>query len=210
MSRGIDRDRPTATPGPGTALEPSRSAVRYPGGLAARYRWVGSNQTASLIALSESGGQLSDHGPLVSADPDRMCRAELRIEGPLGEWTARFASPIFDEPTGVLWDVPGLLLVKYGFVAYALLSRTGELRWMHRAGTPLVAVLASSRLPHVIVQSEIETTAVRDDGTVAWRIAHSDVVAEAGLTGGQLILVGYSGPLAPIDPQTGQMWKPGG
>lgn len=201
---------PDSHPSESVLVEPHRSAVRYPGGLAARYRWVGSNQAGALLASSEAGGDLTDHGPLISDDPDRMCRAELRVEGPLGDWTARFASPIFDEPAGVLWDVPGLLLIKYGFAAYALASRTGELRWLHRSGTPLVAVLASSRLPHVIVQSEVETTAVREDGTVSWRIAHSDVVAEAGLVGGQLILTGYGGTLAPIDPGTGRVWKPGG
>ncbi len=184
--------------------DPKHSAVQYPGGLAARYRWVGSNEAAAIRATSEGTGSFADHGPLVAADPDRLCRAELRVEGPLGAWTARFASPIYDEPTGVLWDVPGLLIVKYGFVAYALVGRTGELRWRHVSGTPLVTVIASSRLPHVIVQSEIETTAVRADGEVAWRIAHSDVVAEAELIGGRLILTSYGGALQPIDPLTGR------
>jgi hypothetical protein len=172
--------------------------------LAARYRWVGSGQAESLRSTTEEGGIMSDHGPLVAAEPDRLCRAELRVEGPLGAWTARFASLIYDEPQGVVWDTPGLLLIKYGFAVYALVGRTGELRWMHPSGTPLVAVLASSRLPHVIVQGEVETVALGVDGEVAWRIAHSDVVSDAELVGGRLVLSGYGGVLPPIDPVTGR------
>lgn len=186
-----------------SGVEPHRSTVRYPGGLVARYRWVGSGQADAIRRTSEETGTLTDHGSLVSADPDRLCRAEVRIEGPIGAWTARFASLIHDEPQGVVWDVPGLLLVKYGFGVYALSARTGELRWVHASGTPIAAVLASSRLPHVIVQSEVETVALRDDGEVAWRIAHSEVVAEAELVAGRLILTGYAGVLPPIDPLTG-------
>ena len=106
-----------------------------------------------------------------------MCRAEVRVEGPLGIWTARFASPVFDEPAGLLWDSEALLVVKYGFLAYALASRTGELRWAYVAGTPTVAVLGSTRLPHVLVQSEVETVALDPAGAVRWRVAHGDVVA---------------------------------
>ncbi len=190
---------------PGSALaEPGRSLVRYPGGLTARYRWVGSDQADSLRSTAEEGGMLTDHGPLVAVEPDRLCRAELRVEGPVGAWTARFASLIYDEPQGVVWDTCGLLLIKYGFAAYALVARTGELRWMHASGTPLVAVLASSRTRHVIVQSEVETVAVREAGDVVWRIAHSDVVADAELVGGRLVLSGYGGVLPPIDPATGR------
>ena len=71
-----------------------------------------------------------------STDPDRLCRAELRVEGPLGIWTARFASVISDEPDGLLWDTQGLLLVRYGFRVYALEARTGDLRWSRDSGTP--------------------------------------------------------------------------
>lgn len=157
--------------------------------------------------LGEIGGATvtaSDHGLLVSTDPDRLCRAELLIQGPVGAWRARFASPIFDEPHGLLWDTAGLLVVKYGFVAYALASRTGDLRWTYEARTPLVSVLGSPRLSHVLIQSEVETAALRHDGEVAWRVAHPDVVAEAELVGGRLVLTGYAGVLAPIDPQSGQ------
>ena len=43
--------------------------------------------------------------------------------------------------------------VRDGFVAYALEARGGASRWQHRSGTPLVAVLGSSRLEHVLLQS---------------------------------------------------------
>lgn len=181
-----------------------RSAVQYPGGLAARYRWSGSGAAAAVFALSESGGRLADHGALVSPQADRLCRAELRVEGPAGAWTARFASPIFDEPSGLYWDTTGLLLVRYGFVLYALDGRNGDLRWRHASRTPLMAVLGSSRLPHVLSQSEVETFALDAAGDVVWRIAHSDVVSAAELLGGRLVLTSYAGLLQSIDPLTGR------
>ena len=70
--------------------EPVNAAVAYPGGLRARWRWGGSGQSAAVFALSEAGGTLIDLGPSVSADPDALCRAELRLEGPRGAWAARF------------------------------------------------------------------------------------------------------------------------
>jgi hypothetical protein len=181
-----------------------RAGLQYPGGLAARYRWAGSGQGEAVFALSEAGGSLADLGHLASDAPERACRAELRIEGPLGAWTVRLASPIFDEPQGLLWDDVGLLIVKYGFVAYALVGRTGDLRWHVACGTPIVAILGSSRLPHVLVQGEIETIAVRDDGSVAWRAAHDEVVTEAEMVGGRLVLVGFDGRARVLDPTTGR------
>jgi putative pyrroloquinoline-quinone binding quinoprotein len=183
---------------------PNRSTVQYPGGLSARYRWAGSGQPESVFSLSESGGRLDDHGAVVSPEPDRLCRAELRIEGPVGMWTARFASPIFDEPQGLMWDVPSLLIVKYGFLVYALDARGGELRWTFASGTPLMSVMGSPRLPHVIAQGEVETAALREDGSVAWRVAHSDVVVEATLVGGQLVLTSYAGARQTLDPLSGR------
>jgi hypothetical protein len=181
-----------------------RASVQYPGGLAARYRWGGTGSASDVFGLSEAGGDLRDHGPLVSPEPDRLCRAELRVEGPLGTWTARFASPIFDAPSGLLWDTPGLLLVKYGFIVYAIEGRTGELRWHHVSRTPMVAVLGSSRLPLAIAQTEVETFALDAEGAVTWRLAHSDVVASAELVGGRLVLTSYVGLLQAIDPLTGR------
>ena len=104
----------------------------------------------------------------------------------------------------MLWDTEGQLVVKYGFHAYGLDARSGDLRWSHRSATPLVAVIASSRLRHVLLQAELETFAVEADGTVAWRIAHSDVVTAAELVGGRLVLTSYSGQVNAIDPGTGR------
>lgn len=184
--------------------EVGRSTVGYPGGLAARYRWGGSGSAEEVFALSESGGTLTDHTPLAGGDPVRMCRAELRVEGPQGTWTARFASPVFDEPTGVVWDTQAQLVVKYGFRVYGLAGRTGELLWSHLSGTPIVTVLGSPRLDHVIVQSEVETVALDPAGDVRWRVAHSDVIAGAELTGGMLTLQTYGGAVVAFDPASGR------
>jgi len=90
--------------------EPHNATVTYPGGLRARWRWGGSGQGPAVFALSEAGGSLVDLGALVAADPEPLCRAELRLEGPRGAWTARFASAIFDEPRAAHWDDAGLLV----------------------------------------------------------------------------------------------------
>ena len=82
--------------------------------------------------------------------------------------------------------------------------RRGEPRWEHRSATPIVALLGSPRLAHVIVQAEIETFALEPDGTVAWRVAHSDVVTAAELVGGRLVLTGFDGQLNALDPVTGR------
>ncbi|MGP1673725.1 MAG: outer membrane protein assembly factor BamB family protein [Candidatus Limnocylindrales bacterium] len=186
------------------AAEPRNATITYPGGLRARWRWGGSGQSATVFALSEAGGALNDLGPLVSTDPDALCRAELRLEGPRGAWTARFASTIHDEPRARYWDTEGLLVVAYGFHTFGLDAATGETRWEHRSATPIIALLGSSRLRHVIVQSEIETFALEADGTVAWRVAHSDVVTAADLVGGRLVLTGFDGQLNALDPSSGR------
>jgi len=54
------------------------------------------------------------------------------------------------------------------------------------------------------VQAEIETFAIGPDGEVAWRIAHSDVVTEAALVGGRLVLTSFGGQLSALDPRTGR------
>jgi PQQ-like domain len=188
----------------GTAGEPRDATVAYPGGLRARWRWGGSGQGPAVFALSESGGTLSDHGPLVSPDFEALCRAEVRIDGPGGAWSARFASTIHDEPAGFLWDEHGLFVVKYGFHTYGFDARSGELRWSHRSATPLITVVSSSRLAHVVAQSEIETFAIEADGAVAWRVAHSDVVTEAELVGGRLVLTSFGGEVRALDPASGR------
>ncbi len=193
----------TGTTGP-TPPEPRNSTVAYPGGLRARWRWGGSGQAAAVFALSEAGGTLVDLGPRVSADPDALCRAELRLEGPRGAWTARFASTIHDEPRAIYWDDEGLLVVAYGFHVFGLDAAGGDPRWEHRSATPIVALLGSSRLAHVLVQAEIETFALEADGSVGWRIAHSDVVVAAEMMGGRLVLTGFNGQVNAVDPVTGR------
>jgi len=172
--------------------------------LRARWRWAGSGQAAAVFALSEVGGSLLDLGPEVDPEPDALCRAELRVDGPAGAWTLRLASRINDEPAAQHWDTAGQLVIKYGFHAYGVDARSGALRWSHRSATPLLGVFASSRLRHVLLQAELETFAVEADGTVAWRIAHTDVVVEAAMVGGRLVLTGYGGGVNAIDPATGR------
>jgi hypothetical protein len=184
--------------------EPRHAAITFPGGLRAALRWTGSGGADALFALSEAGGPLVDLGELSGPDPDRRCRAEVRVETPSGPWTVRLASLVSDEPEGLAWDNEGLLLVKYGFHVYALEARTGVLRWRHRSATPVLVLLGSSRLPHVLAQAEIETFALRGDGEVAWRVAHSDVVTGAELVGGRLVLTGFDGQVRAIDPLTGR------
>jgi len=185
--------------------EVQRLSVQYPGGFAARYRWAGSGQADEVFAISEATGTLNDFGELVAPNPDALCRAELRVEGPTSRWTARFASPVFDAPDAVLIDTEGVLVVRYGFRAYGLEARTGDLRWSHSSGTPTVALLASARLEHLIIQTEIETIAVRPaDGSVAWRAAHSDVITDAALVAGRLDLTTYTGVHVYLDARTGE------
>ena len=70
--------------------------------------------------------------------------------------------------------------------------------------SPVLVVIGSSRLPHVLAQAEVETFALEADGEVAWRVAHSDVVTEAELVGGTLVLTSFDGQVRAIDPLTGR------
>jgi outer membrane protein assembly factor BamB len=157
-----------------------------------------------VFALSETGGSIVEHGGVVGPSFDDLCRAELRVDGPRGAWTGRFASTVFDAPRALYWDVPGLLVVAYGFHTYGLDAASGERRWTHRSATPIIGLFGSSRLQHVIVQAEIETFAIEADGVVGWRVAHSDVVTAAELVGGQLVLTSYGGQMTRLDPATGR------
>ncbi|NBO52725.1 MAG: hypothetical protein EBU83_04740 [bacterium] len=171
-----------------------------------RATWGSSGQASAVFALSESGATLVDHGSLgagAEADPDRLCRMELRVETPNGAWAVRLATAIYDEPRAIHWDDAGLFVVGYGFTVYAFGARTGALAWSHQTGTPVVELIASPRFGHVIVQSEIETWAIRGDGEVRWRLAHSDIVGAAELIGGRLILTSVHGEAQSIDPNTG-------
>jgi hypothetical protein len=184
--------------------EPRRSTAAFPGGIRVRSVWGGSGEAAAVFALSEVGAETADHGTLAGPDPDALCRAEVRVETPAGTWAVRLASRIGGEPAAFAWDAASELVVAYGFLAYAFDTRSGHLRWTLRSGTPIVAVLGSPRLGHVIVQSEVETFAVAADGEVVWRVAHSDVVTAAALVGGRLVLTGYGGEAAALDPATGR------
>jgi hypothetical protein len=185
--------------------EIGRLSVQYPGGLAARFRWGGTGTADAVFAVSEATGALFEYGTEGEVKvPQSACRAELRVEGPTGSWTARFASPVFDEPQGVLWDTLGLLLVKYGFVLYAIDGRTGVLRWSYTSGTPALAIVASSRIDHVILQTELETIALDADGGPVWRAAHSDVITGAQLIAGRLDLTTYTGAHLYLDAKSGQ------
>jgi hypothetical protein len=213
-SRRLPRTRSHRSSGPrdrgsGRAVHLPRVTARdatltYPGGLRARWRWGATGESSEVFALSEAGGTLTDLGPLVAPNPDDRCRAELRIDGPAGSWSVRLASTLNDDPAAVLWDTAGQLVAKYGFHAYGLDARSGVLAWSHRSATPILAVLASSRLRHVLVQAEVETFAIEADGSVAWRVAHSDVVVSAELMGGQLVLESYGGSRNVLDPATGR------
>jgi len=185
-------------------IEPRHAVITFPGGLRAAVRWTGSGQAPALFALTEAGGPLADLGELTGSEPDRRCRAELRVDTPAGPWTVRLASLVNDEPAALAWDTEALLVVKYGFHVYAFEARTGVLRWSHRSATPVLVLLGSSRLPHVLAQAEIETFALRGDGEVAWRVAHSDVVTAAELVGGSLVLTSFSGQVQALDPLTGR------
>ena len=185
------------------AVEPRNAIIGFPGGIRASLRWAGSGQSEAVFALTQAG-PLVDHGTLVGPDPDARCRAEIRVETPAGSWTVRLASTISDDPAGLLWDTEGLLVLKYGFHVYGFESRTGALRWSHRSASPVLVVLGSSRLPHVLVQAEVETFALEPDGEVVWRVAHSDVVTEAELVGGRLVLTSFDGQVRAIDPTTGR------
>ena len=189
----------------GSPAPPRDATIGYPGGLRARWRWAGSGRGGEVFALTEAGGTLEDLGSLVSPVFDELCRAELRIDGPSGAWTVRLASTISDEPAGLVWDEAGLFVVKYGFHTYGFESRTGALRWSHRSASPVLACFASPRLAHLIVQAEIETFAIEPDGTVGWRIAHSDVVTDAAMVGGRLVLTSFGGQASAIDPSTGRI-----
>jgi hypothetical protein len=56
----------------------------------------------------------------------------------------------------------------------------------------------------VLVQAEVETFALEADGTVAWRVAHSDVVTAVELVGGRLVLTSFTGQVSSLDPLTGR------
>jgi hypothetical protein len=166
-----------------------------------RYRWAGSGGAA---AVSPSpGGRLAARPRSPGRDADRLCRrARVETRRALDRSSGQC---VFDDQR-VLSGIAGAPVVKYGFHSWAFEARTGGLRWDHRSRSPLLAVLGSSRLPHVLVQAEVETFAIEADGTVAWRVAHSDVVAGVELVGGRLVLTSYGGRLTALDPRPAGPW----
>lgn len=186
------------------APEPGTAVIGLPGGIRARMTWAGSGAGSAVFALSEAGGTMTDHGTIASPDVERLCRAELRVETPGGAWAVRLASRLFDVPRLLAWDEAGLIVVAYGFVTYGFATRTGELRWTHRSGTPIVAALGVPRLGHVIIQSEIDTFAIDGQGAVTWRVPHADVVTGAMLIGGGLAVSSYGGQVVMLDPKSGK------
>src|SRR4029078_13351570 len=89
------------------SAQPRDATITYPGGLRVACARAGSGRADAVFALSEVGGALRDLGPEVSSDPDSLCRAELRIDGPAGAWTGRFSSTIKDKPAGTPWGHAG-------------------------------------------------------------------------------------------------------
>jgi hypothetical protein len=56
----------------------------------------------------------------------------------------------------------------------------------------------------VLLQTEIESIALRDDGEVAWRAAHADVIVDAALIAGRLDLTTYTGTHLYLDAASGR------
>ena len=145
--------------------------ITYPGGLRARWRWGGSGSGPAVFALSEAGGALVDLGTVVAADPEPLCRAELRLEGPRGAWTARFASLIHDEPRALHWDTAGLLVVAYGFHTYGLDVDVGRAALGPSVGDAAhrAARVAAARARHRPVRARDVRDRARRDGRLAGR-----------------------------------------
>ena len=192
--------RPTTRPG----REPRNATITYPGGLRARWRWGGSGSAPEVFALSEAGGELIDLGPrsrptrTPCAAPSSVSRGRAepgRPGSPRSSTTSRGRS------TGT---APGCSSSPTASTRYGLETATGDPRWSHRSATPILALLGSPRLAHVLVQAEIETFAIEPDGSVAWRVAHSEVVTAAELLGGRLVLTGFGGQVTSLDPATGR------
>jgi hypothetical protein len=57
----------------------------------------------------------------------------------------------------------------------------------------------------VLLQSEVETSAVDAAGEVVWRVPHGEVVTEAELVGGRLVLTTWGGTHLTLDPTTGRL-----
>ena len=126
-----------------------------------------------ITAMSEVGGTLTDHGSLVSADPDRLCRAELRVEGPLGALDGAVRVGHQRRTRPACCGTPrGCCSCATASGSTPSRAAPATCAGAATAARPWSRSLGSSRLDHVIVQSEIETVALDGAGSVVWRLAH--------------------------------------
>jgi hypothetical protein len=185
------------------AGEPHNATVTYPGGLRARWRWAGSGQGGGGLRVDRGRGLAARLGTRVSTDPDALCRAEIRLEGPRGRVDRTLRIDDLRRAGRARLGYRRLLVVKYGFHTFGLDAAAGRASLGAPSAVAGDRPLGSSRLPHVLVQTEIETFAIEADGTVAWRVAHSDVVTAAELVGGRLVLTSFDGLVVALDPELG-------
>ena len=160
-----------------------------------RLRDQGSVERADLVAILRAGfvchlGLIIDGYPMVlptvfGIDPDVTT---LYLHGSVA------SRSLLENPEATVCvtvtHVDGLVLARSVFE--------------HGVNYRSAMVFGSPRLPHLLVQSEIETFALEPDGTVGWRIAHSDVVTDAVLVGGRLVLTSFGGQVSAVDPLTGR------
>jgi prolyl-tRNA editing enzyme YbaK/EbsC (Cys-tRNA(Pro) deacylase) len=156
---------------------------RYPGGLAA---FIGGQAAEGGCRLrpERSRGSLADHGSLPRGAERARCRAEL-----VGGRSAPGPSGLADRPaTGPALGRTGPLVVA-GFMA----TRSSGGRASCAGATPRHAQrrrLGSSRLDTLVRARSGRRH--RSDASVAWRAAHDEVVIEAEMVGGPVI-VGFDG-----------------
>ena len=176
---------------------PAASALDGAGAAAAQDRRCSRSARAAVRSI--------DFGTRVAEDPDALCRAELRLEGPRGAWTARFASLIHDEPRGLLWDTrrPARRRLWLPYLRARGRDRRGALgpplgdaggradRFLH--GSPTSSSSRSSR------RSRSSRTARSRGGSPT-----RDVVTAAELVGGRLVLTSFGGQVSALDPATGR------
>ena len=135
-----------------------------------------------------------------------LCRAELRLEGPRGAWTVRFASLIHDDPRGAaLGHARACWSSRYGFHTYALETRdrrrcagtTARRRRSSpcsaRRGSPTSSSSPRSR------RSRSSRTGRSPGGSPT---PTSSTAAE--LVGGRLVLTSFDGQVTALDPATGR------
>ena len=199
------RGRRLTTPVAHVAGEPRHTVIAFPGGLRASLRWAGSGRAAEVFALTEAGGPLVDLGELAGPDPDERCRAEIRrrdagraVDGPARlDDQRRAGGPAVGlrGPARHQVRVPRLRVRRADRRAGA--GATGARRRCSSSSARPGCRTSSPR-------PRSRPSRSRRDGEVAWRVAHSDVVTEAELVGGRLVLTSFDGQVRAIDPLTGR------